>query len=426
MKRTLALSAVLFALCSPAGANTRFGFGTILKVDPDGKESRMKAPHYVVHYEFRNLAWTRIWHNETYRFKERTRHGWRVYFLDGKPAKPQEALKVGRAICHSDNDMVIHVSTKPGPYVAGTTGSISDGLARLQLKGAFGATAGKVNRGQVGEMRWVGCDIDLILDLNDKNIRGAAVVQAFHGASDRPIDCSEWKRDGNTLTGALSVKVPFGKNSRYKLKEGDSIEATYTVKATIDTKGVVSGGYEGTLRGKEKKGAVTGSTIARSTMPKSPRLWMQLDPFPGARKGYVILEFEGGKAKEGGRVLFSKGHPIGDITAQDLALTDGAITGTLTGKLRDGEITFDIDADVLANRWVSGRCTMTLGGNTTKASFRGGLCEADTVQLESATKEQKIEVKKMQAEFEPPKPPAGSAPKPAKKPKKVLPSLKDL
>jgi len=430
MKRMLALCAMLFAFCPSTWANTRFGFGTIVKVDPDGKESRMKAPHYVVHYEFRNLAWTRVWHNETYPFKGRTRHGWRVYFLDGKPSTAEEAIKVGRAICHSDNDMVMHVSTKPGPYVAGTIGSINDGLARLMLKGAFGATAAKVNRGQVGEMLWVGCDIDLILDLNDKNIRGAAVVQAFHGASDHPIDCSRWKRDGNTLEGAFSVKVPFGKSSRYKLKEGDSVEATYTVKVTIDGKGVASGSYDGTLRGKDKKGAVTGAAIARSAMPKAPRLWMQFDPFPGARKGYVILEFEGGKAKEGGRILFSKGHRIGEITDQDLVLTDGAIKGTLTGELRADEITFDIDADVLANRWVSGRCTMKLGEVTTVTTFRGGLCEADTVQLESATKEQKVEVKKMQAVFEPPEPPAKPTAKPtakpAKKPKKILPSLDDL
>ncbi|MFC1462103.1 hypothetical protein ACFLQU_00715 [Verrucomicrobiota bacterium] len=414
--QTLVLCAVLFALCSPAMANTRFGFGTILSVDAEGKDDKNKTPNYVVHYEFRNLAWTRIWHNERYRFHERTRHGYRVYFLDGKPSKPLEALKVGRAICHSDNDMVIHVSSKPGPFVAGTIDSAQNGLARITLKGAVKTTAAKVNRGQVGTMRPLGSDIDLMLDLSDKRIEGGAVTAAFHGASEHSIDCSGFKRDGENIEGAFSVEVPFGKNSRYKLKEGDALEGTYAFKASVNAKGVVTGSYEGTCQAKPIKGVVSGATIARSAMPKQPRLWMQFDPFPGARKGYVIVSFEGGKAKAGGRILFSKGHPIGDITAQDLTLDGATIKGTLTGKLRDGEITFDIDAKVLGNRWVTGRCTMKLGESTTAVTFRGGLCEADTVQLESATAEQKVEMKRMQAEFEPKAAPK-RAPQPKKKPK---------
>ena len=116
--------------------------------------------------------------------------------------------------------------------------------------------------------------------------------------------------------------------------------------------------------------------------------------------GTIVDVDTDGKATEGGYFLYSKGFRIGRVTAQDLTLDGSRLKGTFTGMLKQlGEtpVTVTIDAQVLGNRLVSGQCTISAGEQTVAMTARGGVCSADGPQIEAATPEQKIQVKKMQA-----------------------------
>ena len=59
-------------------ANTRFGFGTIVKVDTTGEDSRKGEPSFVVRFAFRNLKWGSVGTTMSFRIEERTREAYDV------------------------------------------------------------------------------------------------------------------------------------------------------------------------------------------------------------------------------------------------------------------------------------------------------------------------------------------------------------
>jgi len=63
----------------------------------------------------------------------------------------------------------------------------------------------------------------------------------------------------------------------------------------------------------------------------------------------------------------------------------------------DAPVTFSIDARVLGNRLIWGSCQTAGGGAGASHVLRGGLCEADTCQIEGPSTAQQARVKQMQA-----------------------------
>jgi hypothetical protein len=180
MKRMFWL--VLLALAPVvASANTRFGFGTVMDVDWEGKRPENKgAPSFTVFHEFRNLVDGREFDTRTYRIAEKTRHGDRVYLLDGKPSTARDALQAGRAVTTADNDMVIFVSsTVPGPEAA----------------------PGKKEAGEALYFVTTG-DSQLILDVaGGKIVAGIRIPPRTEAAPWLPADVSGLKVEGDKIMG---------------------------------------------------------------------------------------------------------------------------------------------------------------------------------------------------------------------------------
>jgi hypothetical protein len=330
-----------------------------------------------------------------------------VYFLDGKPSSAKEALAVGRTICHTANDMAIFVSSRPGPATKAGKGSVRDGLARIEMRGALRFTAAKMTRSGAGEMEPIATPVTLVLDLGKDGIAGTAVVGLFGFLSDHVLDCSGLSRRGDRIVGpvALRIELPEAvagdkEKQGYRLEHGNTIEASWTLDAAVADDATVSGRFEGTSNGAAVEGDLGGEVLGRSPMPAKPRVWLQLSHVPFLRKGYLVLTLSEGRARPGGAILFSKGHRLGTITAADLRLEGDRLKGTLTGTIsehEDAPVAFTIDARLLGNRLLSGPCTMAAGDETARCTVRGGLCEADTCRIEGPTPEQEAQVKAMQA-----------------------------
>ncbi|MFW5752451.1 MAG: hypothetical protein ACOCYV_00220 [Planctomycetota bacterium] len=362
-------------------ANTRFGFGTIVKVDPTGEDSRKGQPSFSVRFAFRNLKWTRITPVLTYRIEEKTRHGWRVYLLDGQPSTAAEALQVGRAICMSDNDMVCRVASSPGPYPVAATATPGDCVYRLNIDKALCAELAKAGRDGFGEYEQRRFDIEVLLDCQDGKITAAtAVIPSLRGQSDYRLDPSTWTWDQGTITGSLAFTVGFTDDSRYRPRAGTEIAIASTLELSTQGDGGLAGTHSGTSGAESVSGSVEGRREPRSEIPESGRLWLQLDEFDGSKCSWAVLPFAADTGGADGDLLHFKGGILGSCDGSGLTLADGRLHGTATCiDQRHGDATYrlTIDADLFGGRFLLGRCVVTTADNQERdIALRGGLTTA--------------------------------------------------
>jgi hypothetical protein len=405
-------AALVLLLCGPTGshANTRFGYGTIISVDPDGSSTRLKQPNYTVRFEMRNVdGWRKPWFTSSYPFRGMTRHGPTVFFLDGRLSPPEEALQAGRAICHTANDMFIFVSSRRGPDKIGAAGTLDEGLWMLSLPGAIQFGTARVGSNGAGEKETVRAGATVILDLTSDGVRGA-LVPPFDGVLEQRCDATGLRREKGHLVGSmtwqctLSQGTPGDKSDTgYQVDGGNqTIAVTVELDAVLDGQGTVSGSFAGTSAGAATQGRVSGRAAVRSSMPAAPRAWIELDAIPAIRQGFVIWTFTDGRADPQGAILFSKGHELGRITAANMTLNGQRMQGTLTGVIgqqTDKPMQITIDAHVLGNRLLGGNCTMTMGEQTVRTAMHGGLCEQDAGQIGDGTKEQTEQAKQKQQQI---------------------------
>jgi hypothetical protein len=396
MKKVCAAVVVLVALVSGAQANTRFGFGTITDVNLDAQGSGRKGPSFTVTYEFYSLQESSFLKRSVHPVGEKTRHGRAVYFLDGKPSTPAEALKVGRAVCMSDNEMIYHVSSQPGPTVPGETGTLENGLCDAELKGAFRTALAKRNRDKsLGAFKEVQWSVNLLADCRDGKV-AAAVVRIG------PVDClldsgAVQMRDGR-LSGTIECTVALPADYRYATKDGKPVQVALSFDAGADAGGVLTGSVRGTSGDAAVEGTVEGTILPRAPERDASRAWLCVSDFGLGHFGYVVAPVVNGAMKDG-YVLYNKGPKVGNAAPVDVAVRDGRIQGSLeiAAKRHSTSVskTMALDGVVLGNRVLFGSWTDTDGA---KRSFWGGIVAADGPQIEAATAEQLEQVKAMQQE----------------------------
>lgn len=406
MQRALIACLLALPLCR-LPANTRFGFGTIVQVDRTGEHSRKDQPSFSVRYAFRNLKWSSIEPVQTYRIEEKTRHGWRVYLLDGKPSTAAEALQVGRAICISDNDMVCRVASTPGPHPLDASATPGNGIYHLDLDKALQAELAKSRRGQIGEFEQRRFDIQVLLDCQDGQVTAAtAVIPGLRGQTDYVLDPSVWSWDAGTINGSLAFTVGFTDDSRYLPREGTELAIAATLSLETTTDGELAGSYSGTSGSQSVTGKVDGQLQPRGAVPATGRLWLQLDELDGSKCSWAVLPFADGSGGEGGDLLHFKGHILGTCDGADLTLTDGKLRGTATCVDQhhgDAAYRLRIDADLYGGRLLLGRCILaTADGEDREIALRGGLTTATSNRIRGREGDaERQEIKELQRRLHP-------------------------
>jgi len=407
--KTLWLILLLLFVAAPASANTRFGFGTIIDVDEKGERSgrggKPGRPGFTVCYEFFNLSSSAVLKHTFYPFEGKTRHGWRVYFLDGKPSTWQEAVKPGRAVCVSDNEMVCWVSSGPGPATDVPPGTASDGWLQVVLKRAVGATVAKTKRGNT-KTENVQADVELLLDVKDGTIRAAAAVVGGLGPDnvDFVVDASALTYVGGKLGGAFALTARFPADGDVKLEQGDSLSLRYTLDAAVAADGKATGSFTGTCGAAEVSGEVSVICQGRKPRPDPGRIWLLLRGLHGGKFYYVVVPVAEGKGQSGGDFLYSKGHRLGSVPEADLTIDGTRIRGRISIEASK-PAACSIDAVILGDRLIFGAWTEGDGNAAVTGSLRGGVAPSveDGPQIRGAfnskNPEQEQAVRALQAKL---------------------------
>ena len=373
MKPT-ALIALLFlfvAATVPAYGNTRFGFGTIVDVDEDGSRSKSKKPEFTICYEFHNLAPTRLFQRTTYPLDQPKV----AYFLDGKMATAAEAIKVGRAVCMSNNRAFFWVSSGPGLHATVTPATASDCWLQLSLKDGFSSTVEKHHKkGKKEGMKPYTAPLNLLIDIREGRVVSAATASPvwFHGAGDCTVDHSTLTLADGRLSGVVALVARFPANGTYRLEQGTELAITCTIDVTVNQDGAVTGSYTGSSGGQPTTGTVTGERHGRSPQLDPSRLWLLFWNMQQGDRYFGVVPVADNQGQPGGELLFSKGNQVGDIPKTDLTVKGHHVSGTLTftGKI---PITVTIDANIIGNRFLFGTWTTTEGDLAGTHPLRGGL-----------------------------------------------------
>jgi hypothetical protein len=394
MTRTLLACFIALLTARPAEANTRFGIGTIVAVDEAGKT-------FVIRYEFQNLMPDAVWPSQTFAFQERTRHGVRVYFLDGQPSTALEAVKAGRAIAMTENNMICLISSRPGPLLPESIGEPGNALYHLTLNNACPVSWIPSKEGQPLPEKAANSTAELLIDVRDGTIVAASVVLTSLPDAAADLDCQALHWDGTQLTGTVTATLQRPDRDGISCTNGPTLAVSYQITLSSDAAGTISGTFTGTGNTAAVRGALSGRRISRLPLPTTALLWFDL-PIPGVRAGYAVVPVMDGTGQAGGYLLFKKGHRIGEITAQSILLDQGRLTGSLTGVLNEENaatpFTVTFSGSLLGGRLAFGSTsTVVAGAEPLRQRFRAGVWAAGTTQIEGATTEQKAQAKQIQA-----------------------------
>ena len=369
-------------------ANTRFGFGTIVTVDHNGEHNRKGNPSFTIQYEFKNLKWSSLYPRESFRIKERTRHGWRVYFLDGQPSTAEEALQVGRTICMSNNDMVCQIATTPGPWPLGQKVDPANAIYRLDLKNAFHASLAKVNRGTIGEFEPRSFGIEVVLNIAGGQVTAAtAIISGLRGPSDHRLDPADWSLVDGGVQGQLRCTIDCANHIRYASQD----DTPLAIDLQVTTDAELNGSYTGTSAGTERSDSVSGSMLPANEPRTTGRIWLQFDELESSKCHFGVIDLNSGAAGSGNLIYF-KGGVTGRIDGGELNLTNDRLHGScqITASFHGKELQFqaDIDSNLYGNHLLLGTYTIDQAelGSKTRA-LRGGLFAAGQPQIHGAEKE---------------------------------------
>ncbi len=394
----LCLTLFICLLVVPAWGNTRFGFGTIVNVDSDGAHSKKGRPSFTIQYEFANLKHVSLWPMATFQITQKTRKGHRVYFLDGQPSTPEEALAVGRCVTMAENDSVVFVSSHPGPRDPGTRIEPTPQAAiwRVRLPKAFQASLITVNakKGTQSAPENTTCDIELVFARSgDALTKATAVIVALSNNSDFAVDTSGLRAVGDGISGTIAFEVKVPADSRKRLAEGDRLTTRYELDLSAAADGSLSGSCTGTCGPAAITGTVDGRLLAPAQRPERARLWLQVNDtlLRANRHGYVMIDQMNPPQA---RILGKKGHPAGEIAVSELQLDDQHLTFTATATISGAQQSIVVEAVVLGGRVLMGSFRATAAdGTISTGRLRGGICPAQGSQLSHATDAQEAPLK---------------------------------
>jgi len=390
----------------PLAANTRFGFGTIVKVDPTGEDSRKGQPSFTVRFAFRNLNWSSVGRTMTFRMEERTRHGWRVYLLDGEPSTAEEALAVGRAICVADNDMVCRVSTAPGPFPLGEASEAGNAVYRFRCGGAFRATLAKQGKRGVGDYEAEKFEVEVILDVRDGAVAAAtAVVVRLRGDTDHRLDPAAFAYADGAITGEFTFDVAWREGHGYRTEDGEPVTVSCAVEVAENADGELSGSFTGSSGGIETGGDLKGRRGPAVAAPPAGRIWLQFDELRRSKCTYAVVPFADDAVGIDGELIYFKGYRIGPFDGASLRFVDGRLRGTarcVDEKSGGKAYELEIDAHLYGGRMLLGTYTIVgEDGEGATRGLRGGTVHPEGPVLRGTEGEERERIRALQAELHP-------------------------